>query len=364
MKCVIFSDIQYNNWEEFSRTLPNGINSRFQDQLNVQEEIFEFAKAQKATGEDVLLIHTGDLFESMTEKISKQVFLNVFDKFATFSKEQIPIVLLVGNHDWVDKTETSHMIEPFKEIENVLIVDKPMVQLLDDEALAFIPYTGKDFRKAVKELKSQIGQHRNKYLFSHQGVSGVRVGPRDVILKNEYNYNDFGIDFFDIVFNGHYHKMQIHGAGFVIVGSSLQKDFGEREDTKGFWLLDTKKNPQRPTFHKTHAPQFHKYQVDRLDQLPSNLGCDTNDFMWIVSTDLTEAELQGALAGKVNLDHIRIDIEQKKEQRTRTDISINMAIEDQIRRAVEFMLHLTAKELDVDKVVAKAMDLYRRGQQG
>lgn len=369
MRIVCYSDIQYNNWEEFSKTLPNGLNSRFQDQLNVQDEIFEFAKAQKATGDDVLLIHTGDLFESLTEKISKQVFLNVFDKFATFSKEGIPIILLVGNHDWLDKTETSHIIEPFREIENVLIVDKSMVQYVDNVALGFIPYTSKDFRERVKDVRNEITESSHwpefKYLFTHQGVNGAKVGPRDIILKSEYSHYDFCIDFFNVVFNGHYHKMQVYEAGFVIVGSSIQKDFGERGDPKGFWLLDTKADPQRPKYYKTSSPKFFKVQINDikdLEYIHSNaMFVSERDFLWVLSSGPKEDEIREVLKTP-NQDHIRIDIEQRKEQRTRTDISLNMAVEDQIRRAIEFMLHQSGKELDADKLVSIAMELYRRSQ--
>ncbi len=363
MKIIVYSDIQFNAWSEFSKILPNGLNSRFQDQLNVQDEIFEFAKNQK-DGDDVLLIHTGDLFESMTEKISKQVFLEVYERFSKFSKENIPVILLVGNHDWIDRTETSHMIEPFKEIENILIVDKPEVQTIDRTCLCFMPYTGRDFKKEIGNIKEQIGYQGDlKYLFSHQGVSGAKVGPRDVPLKHEYTYHDFGVDYFDLIFNGHYHKMQIFGSGFIIVGSPIQKDFGERNDPKGFWFLDTKVKPRRPNYIKTHSPNFFKIQIDEMSQLEGKLVEKNEDFLWIVAMGLKETEIKNDLFVKgYNLNNVRIDIEEKKELRTRTDISLNMTVEDQFKRAVEYMLHQSGLELDMDKTLLKLQDLFHRSQ--
>ncbi len=366
MKIIVFSDIQLNNWQEFSRTLPNGRNSRFQDQLNVLEHIFTYALAQK-NGDDVLLVHNGDLFESMTEKIDKQVFLAAYEMFSQFSKNDIPVILLTGNHDWIDKTETAHMVEPFKEIENVVVVDKDVRQVVGDTSLNFIPYTRSNFKNKVAALASKATSKLN-YLFTHQGVSGAKVGPRDVLLKEAYSPEDFGTRVFDVVFNGHYHKPQRWG-NFWIIGSPVQKDFGERNDRKGFLFLDTLKDPKLPVYEQLDAPRFFKSQVDTLAQLQicaSPRSVREQDFLWIISTELTEAAIKGELERMGhNLAHVRIEIEQKREQRTRTDISLNMALDEQVRRAVEYLQHQLNKEnLDRDILVAMAVDLCKRGQQG
>jgi len=368
MKIIEFSDIQFHAWQEFSKTLDNGLNSRFQDQLNVLDEIFAFARKQVDNDPDdsVLLIHTGDLFEAITEKIDKHVFLTVYEKFVRFSEDSgVLTVLIPGNHDWLDKTESKHILDPFKEIDHTLVVDEALVEIHEDAALGFIPYTSQNFVDKVNKLKSKIEKYHNvkyKYLFTHQSVNGAKVGPRDIILKHDYQYTDFVVDFFDVVFNGHYHKMQIFGAGFVIVGSPLQKDFGERGEPKGFWFLDTGKDPQRPKYIQTHAPRFHKIFVeDLMIKLPKDYK--DVDFLWVVSTGPTEKEIRANLFAKgINLENIRIDIEKVKEQRTRTDISLNMAVEEQFKRAIEFMLHQLGKEMDADKLLSMALDLHKRSQ--
>ena len=45
------------------------------------------------------------LFESLTENIDKATFPSVYDEFVEFSKNGIVVVLLVGNHDWLDRTK-------------------------------------------------------------------------------------------------------------------------------------------------------------------------------------------------------------------------------------------------------------------
>ena len=65
MKFLVESDHQFNDWREFSEVLPNGLNSRFADQLHILDEI--------STRDFDVMIHTGDLFETLSEKINKSV---------------------------------------------------------------------------------------------------------------------------------------------------------------------------------------------------------------------------------------------------------------------------------------------------
>lgn len=367
LRFVIYSDIQFCEWPEFSKILPNGLNSRFQDQLNVQDEIFNFAKQQKETGE-VVVIHNGDLFESMTEKINKQFFLTVYEKFVQYSKEDIPIILLVGNHDWLDKTEKRHIIQPFKEIENVIVVDNEWrVEFLKNISLGFIPYTKGNFLDRIKEIKKQVKGIEHKYLFTHQGISGAMVGPRDIFLKEEFSITDFGIDAFDLIFNGHYHKAQSLGSHnamyspkFIIIGSPLQKDFGERNDTKGFLFLDTDIDPKKPKFIKTNGPKFHKNTYEKLDEIFLPLDYKEEDFLWVISSILKEDEIKGRLIELgINMNKVRIDIEEEKQRKIRTNISLNMTIEQQMRKAVRYILEQNKIDLDENKLIEMAMDKYR-----
>jgi len=354
LKLVIFSDIQFNEWKEFSRILPDGLNSRFNDQLQVLDEVFQFSIKNKAD----ILIHTGDLFETLTERISKKVFLEVYDKFAEFSKNGIVTILLVGNHDWLDKTESDHLLAPFSEISNVVIVDKERVELAGDIALCFIPNTKQDFNRKVYQITKQLSGARLKYLFSHQGVSGVKTGPRDVPLKEDYSIADFKPAYFDLIFNGHYHKPQRMGSNLVIVGSPLQKDFGEREDGKGFLFLDTEKEPRKPIYVETHGPKFYKVEVNGKEELNLPKGFSSTDFLWVVSNNSAIYDLP--LLKELG-DRVRIDVQTERVATLRTDISINMSIEEQIRRYVgQSIENWKQFDLDKEKLTDMGIEKYRR----
>jgi len=357
LKLVIWSDIQFNNWLEFSTILPNGFNSRFQDQLDVQREIFEYS-VELAKNYEVMLIHTGDLFESATEKIDKALFLKVYEEFSKFSNEEIVTILEVGNHDWIDRTETEHIIQPFKKIPNILVVDEPMVQFVEDFALCFIPYTRNNFLGKIEDLKNRCEQKNlvYKYLFTHQGINGAKTGPRDTPMKENYQEREFRPDIFDVIFNGHYHKMQIMGAGLIIVGSGLQKDFGEREDVKGFWVLDTVSH--HLLHEETHGPKFYKMEISEdsgVIVLPK--GYCSRDFLWVVSEGIHEDKVKEILGEDKNFNpnNTRIEVVAPKVYKARTSISVADPTEDKLKKFIDYF------ETDLDKeiLLRRAIEKYQ-----
>jgi len=347
MKILIFSDIQFNPWREFSEILPNGRNSRFQDQLNVLDEIFGYAAANDIE----LVVHCGDLFETLSERIDKQVFLTVFDQFVKFSKGGgYATILLVGNHDKIKKGDSDYTIlTPFREIENVIVVDSPMTQVVDDASLVFMPHMKKEFGLEVRNQTREVKTKR-RYLFSHQGVTGATVGPRDEIMKDDYNVADFGIDFFDYVCNGHYHRPQTFGGGrFRIVGSPIQRDFGERTDRKGFIILDTDTNKIEYVETKT-PPRFFKVLGE---EVPREYR-QGKDFLWLVSKENTDVLRSKLATGGA---HVRIDAAEKEiDTRTRSELSISLPVEEQLDGYIKWM----KPELDQKKLLEYGIDKYKR----
>jgi len=349
VKGLIFSDIQFNEWAEFSRILPNGRNSRLEDQVDVLHEIFSYAIDM---GLDIIF-HLGDLFETLSEKISKTLFLTIYEEFVKFSAHGIPVILFVGNHDWVSRAEVLHIIEPFKQIKNVIVIDEPTFEEIGGVGFALMPYTRVDFRKKVDMLSERAKDYDKNYLMVHQGVNGALTGPRDFVLKNEHPISDFRLDVFQ-VFGGHYHKFQVLADGrFIIVGSALQRDFGEREDEKGFLFLDT--DGGSIDFIKTHAPRFHKIEVNQKEPLHLPANFSDRDFLWILS----DMDLLSGGDSDIILslgDRVRLDVRPVKQVKVRSDLNIGMVVEDQIRSYVK----LSGKGLDSEKLVRIGIEKYKR----
>jgi len=337
MKFLIWSDHQFNDWKEFSEVLPNGLNSRFADQLNILDEI--------STRDFDVAIHDGDLFETLSEKINKSVFLVVYDKIARMARKAV-VILSVGNHDWLDRTETKHLLEPFKEIDNVVVVDKPTLQRFEGIDIVFMPYTRYNFASKLEEMLPMLNR-KKRFLFSHQGVREAKVGPRDIMLREEFPLEAFHPEYFDYIFNGHYHKHQRMLSNFIIVGSGLQRDFGERNDKKGYILFNT---DTLDLFHyETQAPKFFKIEAGENGEvvIPPEYRKDI-DFLWVVGQkDLNDAELIR------EHKHIRVAKKDSIETVTRTDIGITMSKKQQLEKFIAF----SKPNLDRDKLLGKGLDI-------
>lgn len=342
MRFLIWSDHQFNDWKEFSEVLPNGLNSRFADQLNVLDEL--------ATRLFDVAIHTGDLFETLSEKINKSVFLVVYDKIARMARKSV-VILLVGNHDWLDRTETSHLLEPFKEIDNVVVVDKPTLQRFEDIDIVFMPYFRHNFASNLDSMLPLLNR-KKRFLFTHQGVSGAKIGPRDIMLREEFSLEAFHPEYFDYIFNGHYHKHQRMLSNFVIVGSPIQRDFGERNDKKGYLLFDTS---SLDLVHcETQTPKFFKVEAGENGEvvIPLEYRKDT-DFLWVVGQkDLNDAELLQ------EHKHIRIEKKDFVETVMRTDIGITMPKKQQLEKFITF----AKPTLDRDKLLGVGLGICEKAE--
>lgn len=348
MKVIIWSDHQFHPWKEFSKTLGDGRNSRFWDQLLVLDEIFNRAIKEECE----MIVHCGDLFEALTDRIDKKVFLDVYERFVKFSENGVIVVLLVGNHDWIDRTETDHILNPFKEIKNVIVVDKPLVQVADDCSFSFVPFSRDNFKE--KLIKVKDFSKPKKYLFSHQGVTGARSGSRDMALKEDYNVQDFAPNLFTFVFNGHYHKPQKLLSSFYIVGSPLQKDFGERNDDKRYLILDTDLNEVKEQKVKS-APKFFKLEGDSLSKIKVPEEFREKDFMWVINSSDENPEIDNRFKFIKNL---RFEIDKEKQVNLRTDMSISMPIEDQLKT------YIKSKEsaLSEERLISVGVDIWKRSR--
>ena len=290
-----------------------------------------------------MAVHCGDLFDVLGERIDKKTFLDVYQKFVEFSKHGILVVLMVGNHDWIDRTETNHIIEPFREIDNVIVIDKPEIFEKENANLVFVPFTRSGFEESL--VKMGCSSRMKQYLFTHQGVSGAKIGPRDVILKSEFPVSTWQPEKWTRIFNGHYHTHQDMTSNFHIIGSPLQKDFGERNGVKGYALLDTKTDSYK-FIPIESAPKF--FKVVRADG--ETFGeYSEKDFVWIVS------ENEEVIPDMKTLN-IRFEKVGRKEERPRTDIRIEMPATEQ------FDLYLANKASDLDKarLLSMLVDYYKR----
>tara|TARA_B110000008_G_C16978824_1_gene567423 strand:+ start:3936 stop:6992 length:3057 start_codon:yes stop_codon:yes gene_type:complete len=169
----------------------------------------------------------GDFFDRVYNEGTLPVdILNELMRF--FSREwTVPMVMIPGNHDYFDATETEHGLTPFSYAsKHITVLDQPT--MVGDQL--WIPW-----RRDVKELEAIIHAHpQSRVIFGHFDIVGFRLnathtsteGLRPSLFPEHVP-----------VFTGHYHTPQVHG-NIRYLGSPYQLSLSEAEDKKSLIVLD------------------------------------------------------------------------------------------------------------------------------
>lgn len=241
MRLLIFSDLHSHNFRPYSEILPDGTNSRFQDILNVLEEIYRICKQEEVDG----VLCGGDLFHARSV-LNVATFNAVYEAIAKIKTAVKFFVLAVGNHDQSNKLGTIHSTKTFNAVIDVL--DKPdwYAKYVDGESIGIFVIPFIDNREAIVNSISEAVATWDavepcpRILLGHFGVSGANPGSNFVLKSSELPVlPDLRPDLFDQIFLGHYHMPQelLDNARFI--GAPLQHNWGDSGQERGIWLYDT-----------------------------------------------------------------------------------------------------------------------------
>lgn len=265
MKILLFSDFHAHSWNQFSTVLPNGRNSRFNDQLLVLSQIRDICVREEVDA----LFFLGDCFHSRT-KIDSDVYSATWLAFRELSEVVDHFYILIGNHDQNTRIGDSHSLSSFGSF--ATIIDNPIIKniAVKDDNVCFAAHP---FTTEVKEWKAFAKTVKGADIFfGHQGLTGASIGAFEVYIKAEINSEDLPDTRYR--YFGHYHKHQYVDARTAYIGSPLQLNFGERNEEKVFVLLDTKRNTV--VNYPSNAPRFISVDFPNFD--PSNYRMD-RDFI-------------------------------------------------------------------------------------
>jgi DNA repair exonuclease SbcCD nuclease subunit len=169
----------------------------------------------------------GDLFH--THAVIRVEVLEFWNKWLRKFAKIVPTKAIVGNHDQTgDFHSTEHALNVFKDIPNLMIIDKPTATGI----YGYLPYihNNEEFIKQCEELKS-FGV---KVLVCHATFDGS--------VFESGTPAPFGIDLnlapFDIIISGHIHRRQILGNGKVLYPGTPRWDtVSDANEEKGIWLF-------------------------------------------------------------------------------------------------------------------------------
>jgi len=245
MKYAVFSDLHLGVHQ----------NSSSWHQIAI-EWVDWFVEDLKARGiKDI--IFTGDFFHSRSEISVNTIHIasQLLDKLSQFRVMMIP-----GNHDcyYKDKSEV-HSLSILKGHKNITIYDDlQLVHLVDGRSAAFCPWgiEAEDIPAA-----DVIFGHFEIESFKMNSYKLCETGHKASQLLNKAS----------LIFSGHFHfreEREYKEGNIIYVGCPFEQDFGDRDTTKGYYILDT--NDLTYTFiENTISPKHKKYTISDLITLYS-----------------------------------------------------------------------------------------------
>jgi DNA repair exonuclease SbcCD nuclease subunit len=147
-------------------------------------------------------------------------FINVMRNIST-------TYVLVGNHDYENNSQflsTNHWMNGLKEWKNVIIVDKVILEIINDRKFIFVPYVSPGrFQEALyKTFNDEKVEWLNAdCIFAHQEFFGCKMG---AIISVEGD--KWPVEYPNII-SGHIHSRQKPQENIYYPGSMLQHAFGE-----------------------------------------------------------------------------------------------------------------------------------------
>ncbi len=249
MKILITSDWQLEDGPSLDHLDDRGRSIRFQENI---EHIRGILDAGIREGCE-LMVHGGDLTEhSNPRSTESEAAAELFRHWIGNSERKI--LGVPGNHDGKIFDISSSSFAPLEKMSqgNLSAPHTPTSFMVEGVQLTLLPYlhgkTTAEIELAHEKAIEGTEKGTKCYLFMHYGVSEAVVGPKNLILPGDkLPASALFLGHYEAIFAGHIHKQQViylnNGKRKVPVifnGSPGYCDFGERNDNKGYAILDTK----------------------------------------------------------------------------------------------------------------------------
>ncbi len=277
--------------ENYGRLDPaSGMHTRLIDYLDRLDEAITYGLTE---GADAVLI-AGDVYKNRTPNPTHQ--REFARRILRLRRADLPIFILVGNHDVSPAAGRAHSIEIFDTLalEGVTIAERAGLHMIETRAgplqILALPWitrhnllTKEDLRLAsFLEIETLLMERIENFLRTtaealdpeiptvltiHGTIDGATVGAerqimlgKDLVLPKSF----IALPGVDYVAMGHIHKHQSLGNHPPVVypGSIERIDFGEEHEDKGCVLVELEKGATSWRFHKLAARPFVTVDVD------------------------------------------------------------------------------------------------------
>lgn len=262
MKMIFFADPHIHPFQQHSRILPGGVNSRLQAGIDVLRQICDYAVDNGIQK----LVCAGDLFH-WKEKLDVQALNMVLDLLGDYPL--LHFYFIPGNHDMASHDGSVNSLEPMKMLPNVMVISNPGGVYFDGVYFAFVPYiqtngkfdSGRFYAAVQEALPTPPG---TSVLVSHCYI--------DDLMKKHFGIagNMEAADLagmFDLSLLGHLHIHDMvsfpNGRRVVSIGSPIQQRVSDAGNETGFLVLETDDLSLKRV--RTHGPEFASVPPGSLD---------------------------------------------------------------------------------------------------
>jgi DNA repair protein SbcD/Mre11 len=330
IRVLHFADLHIG-MENFGRIDPaTGVNQRVIDFTARLKEIVSYAIEEQAD----LVVFAGDAFK--TRDPNPTVLREFARQIMRLSKADVPVVLLVGNHDMPLMEKRANSVDIFRtlDVANVIVGHSENVHVIEtrrgkvqvatapwpararlvanDEGLRArsVDELDRELERLVADelqrLASEIDPALPAILTGHFTVSGAKFGSeRSVMIGRDAVISLAAINnpAWDYVALGHIHKHQELNQGGsppVVYSGSLERiDFGEADDPKGFVWVELARGNTRWRFVPLAVRPFVSIHVDATRDLDTPTDA--------VLRAIAQREISGAIVRvQIKLDEAQV----------------------------------------------------------
>lgn len=285
MKLLHFSDIHIG-MENYAKLDPEtGLSTRLLDFFQTFDFIVDLAIEEEVDA----VIFAGDAYKTRDPNPTQQRGFG--ERIKRLAKANIPVVLVVGNHDTPNADGKANTLDIYSalEIDNVWVSRTPQYLVIPtksgDLQIITLPWLHKNDYKTVGDklnlLYNKIKPSSPAIFLSHCEIEGASYGSeKGLAIANDVTIplpliQDKRLSYVAL---GHIHKHQVLSQNPLIVysGSPQRIDFGEEKEEKGVCLVEIEDSKTKFKFIPTNARRFLTIDINLkgTDQNPTKTIID------------------------------------------------------------------------------------------
>jgi len=294
MKILHFADLHLGVETYGSVDPATGLSTRLLDVLKALDEVVEYAIAKKVD----LVLFCGDAYKKRDPSQTQQ--REFAKRLRRLSEGEIPVFLLVGNHDLPSTIGRATAVEIFDTlaVSHIYVGNRPDIyRILTKQGyvqVVALPWLrrspllsrGETKNLTIDQVNDRLPEIMTRRLLdvisdldptlpallaAHVSVSTAKSGSeRSMVVGRDplLLLSNIAQPVFDYVALGHMHRKQVlfQNPPVIYAGSLKRLDFGDEDEDKGFYVVDIEPGggKRRVTyeFHKVNARRFVTIKVD------------------------------------------------------------------------------------------------------